>query len=72
VRIQLAALGLLIVNAAALGLYLVGIGLPLWWWAGVAGILLLLVVAAQWRRCMPSSLLSRSRRSTPVRPPRST
>jgi hypothetical protein len=63
VRLQLPALALLVVNAAALVLYVVGIGLPLWWWVAVMGILVLLVVAAQWRRCVPSSLFSQRSRS---------
>jgi membrane protein implicated in regulation of membrane protease activity len=69
VRIQFAALGLLVANAAALLLYLIGVGLPLWWWAAVAAFLGLLVVAAQWRRCVPSSLQpSRSRSQGPPAP----
>jgi hypothetical protein len=66
VRIQVAALLVLVANAVALVLYVIGVGLPLWWWGAVGGVLVLLVVAAQWRRCVPSSSpFSRSRSQVP-------
>jgi hypothetical protein len=67
VRFQWLAALFLLVNAVALAVYLVAIDLPLWWWGVVAGILGLVVLGAQWRRCVPS-FLSSSRSRSP-RPP---
>lgn len=64
-RFQWLAALFLLVNAVALAVYLIAIDLPLWWWGIVAGVLGLLLLTAQWRRCVPFLSSSRSRSQRP-------